>query len=141
VNEPIRTSIRWNEFTSGLKPMPRGEAYNIAMKAAGLAVLILASVLSVGAQEIKHAPTAAQCQADVKVWTAQVTEVKTLRFAELYHRKGELVECSEVDERASDNYMELAKTYVFEMFNRTSAFIVRHNLAQQMVKEDEEGLR
>jgi hypothetical protein len=112
-------------------------------------------------QEPKHAPTIAQCQADVKLWynTADATEYTkaqdalnddntpnrtayaTLPISEVRLRMLEMTDCARVDDANFRNYHE-AHEFYYGIFNdRLFRFMQRHNLFPQFATEDAEGKR
>jgi hypothetical protein len=111
------------------------------MKIVGLLFLLMIARV-VHAQEVKHAPTVAQCQADMKLWRAQSKDERTaLPYAELYNRKTEMLDCSDIDETLESGYLKVAQNYIFEMGARTEHFIQRHDLIGEFIQEDKAGKR
>lgn len=116
-------------------------------------------VVSTTAQE--HAPTAAQCQADVAVWgdseiinqylnaelysyqtkTANRAEISKLGWQEVDAREAEMAVCPKVDPQGAKRYVDTANFYEMVMGHRLGDFVMRHNLWQQFSKEDAEGER
>lgn len=118
--------------------------------------LLLLVALSPFAQE--HAPTVEQCRADAKLWhqpmhadsTHQV--VKKMAYPELAARAGEMYDCIQVDDardiksvNASDEiiiaYYSLETIYAEQLASRYRGFIIRYNLNDQFLAEDDEGKR
>jgi len=107
-----------------------------------LAVFVLTA--SVTAQ-VEHAPTVAQCQADQRLWLAQVEDIDHRsdlpKFFEINDRMKEMGECEKVDpvnrRRYSDTQCELGA----EQTLRLMKFIQRHNLLDQFTDEDAVGKR
>jgi hypothetical protein len=111
----------------------------------------------------QHAPTAQTCRADVSLWysdeihleykKAQLawlgdkvpnrTDIARLPLTEVDARTVELLECVQVDADYGqhDRYYEAATFYEGVSADRYYRFIVRHNLLQQLRREDEQGLR
>jgi hypothetical protein len=130
------------------------------MRTIAITILILATAPAF-AQQIEHAPTAAQCQADVAVWysneiateymnaqTAWVTDGKPnkteggkMSFTEATARMHEMFECQLVDKGKVGLYHE-AGTFFYGIYaDRAIDFIERHHLWAEFRKEDAEGLR
>jgi hypothetical protein len=108
-------------------------------------LLVILAMLTVGAmaQDIKHAPTAVQCQADIAVWRAESkVDIEALAVNTLVGRANELSDCSKI--LVSDG-SEWARTmraaYDQHIENRYVHFLMRHGLGQQMVDEDAKGAR
>jgi hypothetical protein len=107
------------------------------------------------AQDVRHAPTVAQCQADATLWKSQADEfflaygtrdtrnmfVMKLTAKELHARSGEMGDCAKVDVDRSSDYFSVASSY-FELFaGRMNNFLTRHDLMGQFYQEDEGGAR
>lgn len=108
-----------------------------------LTVIFALLTISAMAQEIEHATTAAQCEADIAVWKAQdKAHIESLPVNTLVSRANELSDCSKV---LVGDGAELAFTlravYDQHVENRYVHFLMRHNLGQQMVDEDAKGAR
>ena len=128
------------------------------MKKASL-LLGLLLVVPVTAQE--HAPTAAQCQADVAVWGntdtlseyAQAqsafvrdgipnrTGIAKLSWTELTGRVSEMADCSKVDPQQAVRYSTAWLLYTTVESNRVNNFMTRHDLWSQFKEEDAQGKR
>jgi|SRR5580700_6017799 hypothetical protein len=106
-------------------------------------VILAMLTMSSAAQDIQHAPTAAQCQADIAVWTAQSkADIVALPVNALVSRANELSDCSKVlDGDASEWARTMRAVYDQHIENRYVHFIMRHGLGQQMVDEDAKGAR
>lgn len=122
-----------------------------------LAVLLLA--WAGFAQE--HAPLAAQCQADLGLWsnvqqrieyrnaetehfsngTPNKSEINKLSFREIASRAHEMGQCADVDPPRRDDYNNAVSFYVEVLSDRKSSFIDRHHLMHQLIAEDEAGRR
>jgi len=108
-----------------------------------LLVMLAMFSMSAVAQDIQHAPTAAQCQADIAVWKAESkVDIEALAVNTLVGRANELSDCSKV---LVGDGSELARTlravYDQHIENRYAHFVMRHGLGQQMVDEDAKGAR
>ncbi len=115
----------------------------------------------VHAKPQQHAPTLETCRADRAVWynsemsteymkaeTARVsdgmknrTPSAKLPLAEIITRHHEMADCQAVDPGNSDAYRAATEFYYGIYTDRCISFIVRHNLMEQLRKEDAEGLR
>ena len=130
------------------------------MRTIAITILILATAPAF-AQQVEHAPTAAQCQADVAVWysaemsteylnaqTAWITDRKPnktpagkMKVSEAIARMNEMFDCRLVDEEKSDLYQRAGNFYYGIYADRAIDFIGRHHLWPEFRKEDAEGLR
>jgi hypothetical protein len=127
-----------------------------------LATLTLATLAPVANSESqKHAPTVEACRADLALWydVESATEYKKaetlhitggaknstpaakLPLREVNARVIEMGKCSHVDTTRSDAYVGANDFYAGVQGDRYFAFIVRHNLMPQIMKEDAQGLR
>lgn len=113
------------------------------------------------AQEPKHAPLAAQCQADVRVWYSDqmfidyneaqaewhrhsIPNHKTpseVGVRELRARQNEMGQCMSVDPQNESLYLEAFRFYFGVFTDRVVEFMDRHGLRKQMEREDAAGLR
>jgi hypothetical protein len=107
--------------------------------------LVIVALLTMGAmaQDIKHAPTAAQCQADIAVWKAESkVDIEALALNTLLGRANELSDCSKVlVSDGSDWAQTMRAVYDQHIEKRYVHFLMRHGLGQQMVDEDAKGAR
>jgi hypothetical protein len=130
------------------------------MRTMVIAILILATAPAF-AQQIEHAPTAAQCQADVAVWyspeasteyqkaqTAWTTDHKPnrtpggkMKVMEAIARMDEMFDCQLVDPQKEDLYYRAGNFYYGIYADRAINFISRHQLWPEFRKEDAAGLR
>jgi len=104
----------------------------------------LVLTVSLIGQEIKHAPTVAQCQADERLWISSVEHhnddtLPPLRV--LWNWALETEDCQKVDPDNQRLYFNLSSEIIALRLTRMSHFLDRHNLYQQFVQEDEEGKR
>ena len=126
---------------------------------ASLMLAILAPIANSESQ--KHAPSIETCRADLALWydVASATEYKKaetlhltggtknstpaakLPLKEVNARIIEMGNCSHVDTARSDAYVGANDFYAGVQGDRYFAFIVRHNLMPQIMKEDAQGLR
>jgi hypothetical protein len=123
----------------------RGET----MRTIILTIILLASSLAFG-QDIQHAPTAAQCQADIAVWKGEnKAHIESLPVHDLIVRAQEMKECVDVlaDGKAKgwadeiETAMTVELIYGQHIAHRYLDFLVRHRLEQQMADEDAAGQR
>jgi hypothetical protein len=128
---------------------------------AATAVLAFASVAR--DQEPQYAPTVQTCRADVSLWYSDnihleyknaqlawlsdkvpnLTHTARLPLTEVDARTIEILECVQVDVdyNQHDRYYEAATFYQGISADRYYGFVVRHNLLQQLRREDKQGLR
>jgi hypothetical protein len=141
------------------------------MAALPLAGLLLYCLLNVSAsttaasrtrqQQMQHAPLPEQCRADFALWyninldieytnaeaahisdgTPNRTETNKLHLTEVNERTRELLDCRKVDSSRQDDYLEAVKFYQEIVANREYNFIIRHDLWNQLMREDAEGKR
>jgi hypothetical protein len=122
-------------------------------------LLILFIVPRATGQE--HAPTAAQCQADVSVWgdftlkseykdgviaylsngTPNKTDVAKLGWDEVVARRTEMGTCTKVDAQNFAKYSDALQFYNSVTADRLFDFVTRHNLWPQFKSEDAQGKR
>lgn len=115
--------------------------------------------LPVGSQE--HAPTIDVCRADLAVWgrasdqneyhAAQALTIRDgapnnsaigrLGLRELHAREKEMFECQDVDSHRAGAYGEVEDFYSSVNCDRFKDFVYRHNLYDQLLKEDSQGDR
>jgi hypothetical protein len=109
----------------------------------------------------QHAPTVAQCQADVALWgatnmeteynkaetahtnvgTPNPTNLDKLPLDEIASRQVEMGDCARVDEGNYQQYYD-ANTFYYGIFaSRVISFVKRHGLWDQMKAEDTKGIR
>ena len=109
-----------------------------------LAVLFPFSGTKWMAQDVEHAPTVAQCQADQRLWLAQLerdggTDAVSFRTLRLWGN--EMTECADVDPPNSFRYLNTLSETAFVQILRLQDFLVRHNITDQFYAEDEAGKR
>jgi hypothetical protein len=106
-----------------------------------------------------HAPSMEQCVADMRLWSSQMddylvaetariksgspdkSQLMGLTMRQLNDRASEMVDCVAVDPSGQVDYKEEASEYNDAYRDRYERYIVRHHLMDQVLKEDEEGLR
>jgi hypothetical protein len=127
-----------------------------------LLLVIAMSLIGTIACAQQHAPLAAQCQADVRLWanervkneyldaedlksksgTNNRSEINSLNVHELVKREHELGQCKDVDPEHRSEYSTALKFYLSVMDDRRSYFMSRHpDIYDQFVKEDAAGER
>jgi hypothetical protein len=115
----------------------------VKMKKTLLAVVILLAVPAIG-QEVEHAPTVAQCQADQRLWLSKLESSDLLK--DVTHRTlndwaEEMAKCKVVDPENHWKYYNTGAEALAEQSSRETGFIIRHGLWQQFVDEDAAGKR
>ncbi|HXO04871.1 MAG TPA: hypothetical protein VN884_04480 [Candidatus Sulfotelmatobacter sp.] len=108
-----------------------------------LAVAIVLAVPALG-QEVKHAPTVAQCQADQKLWLSKLEDdrgIDDVKFETLDGWQQEMKDCKEVDEINGRKYFNVMTEIEAEFSRRELDFIVRHHQFDQFLAEDAAGQR
>jgi hypothetical protein len=109
-----------------------------------LAALVLLFAVSSSTQEVEHAPTVAQCQADQALWISKLeseTGVSTVKFRTLDAWQREMNDCKQVDETNSYKYFNVETEVEAEFSRREFDFIVRRGLLNQFMNEDAAGKR
>jgi len=107
-----------------------------------LTALVLLFSVSSSTQEVEHAPTAAQCQADERVWSKQFYEspaVPTLKTLRAW--QNELHICRTVDAGHRNSYHEFFVEIMAGEDGRAMNFLIRHDLDSKFMEEDAAGQR
>jgi hypothetical protein len=147
-----------------LVPRQRLEEKMKLFYAATVLCLIALPVQRAAAQG-DHAPTVARCRADWNLWLYQLTEYNKaetarlksgtpdhtelhgLTMAQLTERDQEMRACAHVDpskgdpSQGGDDYTLLGAGYTSAWKDRYVAFVYRHNLNEQLLREDKAGVR
>jgi hypothetical protein len=113
------------------------------VKAAFIILAFLFSVPSIH-QEVKHAPTVDQCQADQRLWLSKLEDdrgTNDVKFETLEAWQREMKDCKEVDEINGRKYFNVMTEIEAEFSRRELDFIVRHNQFDQFLAEDTAGKR
>jgi hypothetical protein len=113
------------------------------MKTLLLAVAILIAVPALG-QEVKHAPTAAQCQADQRLWLSTLESnhgFEDVRMPTLVAWEHEMSQCQAVDPPNNIKYYNTWGEGKAEESLRERDFITRHGFYDQFIAEDAAGKR
>ena len=113
-----------------------------------LCVCVFATTFAMG-QDVKHAPTAEQCRADIAVWKAETnspTTINAIPFTTLAMRTEEMSDCSHVllDVHDHDGWAwthTLVEIYLRKMVNREGRFIDAQGLGVKFIDEDAKGTR
>jgi hypothetical protein len=116
-------------------------ALGCLMFACGAVVASLASGRP--AQEIKHAPTVAQCQADQRLWLSKLEDsasASSVSYNTLADWVDEMGDCAKVDPAGHSLYENVEAEAVEIIMVRYLRYLHRHHLYEQFVAEDEAGV-
>jgi hypothetical protein len=134
------------------------------MKRIGWLFLILSGSLSfaqTASPQVQHAPTFEACDADLRLWTAQIPGypnssfeqgqegTKLLTATEMYNRISYINECAQAypvfykSRNANElpGTLSLVQVYIVEIAQRHNHFLERHALSAKFQEEDEAGKR
>jgi hypothetical protein len=107
------------------------------------AVLILTASLAGQVEQIEHAPTVAQCQADQRLWDYQITnqaeKLPDIKVLQKWNR--EMGECESIDPSNKLPYFVTVDEVDGEMLIRMMHYLQRHDTLKEFVHEDEAGKR
>ena len=103
-----------------------------------LLILFVSLTTDVNAQEVKHAPTVAQCQADGRLWLKEA-ERSGLDYETMEARARAMLDCESVDPANQRTYSNVGTTLIIDQAKRVRHFLFRHGLYDQFIKEDREG--
>jgi hypothetical protein len=97
-------------------------------------------------QEIEHAPTVAQCQADQRLWLSKLEDnpphgIDDVTYGTLIAWMREMSQCMEVDPSNRHGYFNTIAEAEGGKRWRLEDFLKRHNLWEQFKQEDAEGKR
>ena len=94
-------------------------------------------------QDIEHAPTVAQCQADQRLWLSQMEpEHQTLPiWSAMAERIAEMDSCGKVDPDHSKEYENTCHELEFNLADRFMDFIKRNGMWGQFTAQDKAGKR
>ena len=112
------------------------------MKRFWLLWFVLVSVSAVRSQEVKPAPTAAQCRADQRLWFSEISDdekageaeglrepvAASLRFQQLNFLILQMHDCARIDPEFKKEYYETSDDAGVSANNRLVHFLYRHNL-------------
>ncbi len=138
------STIRSSSTTERLSPFPPG--HTVASPNGGttrltLAVAIILSASLTG-QQVKHELTAAQCQADQRLWLDEAENSHThLNFVNMDGWLMELHDCERVDSNNRFIYHNTESEVIAEQALRMESFIQRHGLWNKFINEDSAGKR
>jgi hypothetical protein len=114
------------------------------MRKLWLLLAIAVPLQPVCSQEGQHALTVEQCRADQNLWLSKLANrpgVANVSFKELRGWFNEMNDCESVDpDRQIQYYNTKSETHT-EQLMRLEHFILRHNLWDQFIAEDEQGNR
>jgi hypothetical protein len=125
------------------------------------AFLLFGLLLALPAIGQEHAPTVAQCQADIAIWgdtnleieyrdataaflsvgTPNKSKVNNLGLDKVVARMTEMDDCGKVDPQGLVKYSNAAAFYEAAFKDRFVGFVKRHNLLPQLKLEDAQGKR
>jgi hypothetical protein len=95
--------------------------------------------------QIEHAPTAAQCQADQRLWLSKIEEnpnsTSLPAYSVLTKWELEMGDCQKVDPKNQWVYFNTATEALTVQASRLENFITRHNLYKEFIEEDAAGKR
>lgn len=112
------------------------------MKLLALAALVF--VTAAWSQEVKHAPSIAQCRADQRLWFSKITDSDSLRATSILQLEGwttVMNDCKEVDADNVRPYLDVITLIKGEEAVRLINFVSRHHLTDQFLAEDAAGKR
>jgi hypothetical protein len=93
-------------------------------------------------QEVKHAPTVAQCQADQRLWLSNLEDSPKLpAYDTLTKWEAEMMDCQTVDPDNKAKYYNTLEEASEVAGLRLMNFVTRHNLWAQFYAEDSSGKR
>jgi hypothetical protein len=102
-------------------------------------------VLTAVGQDVQHAPTVAQCQADQRLWLSEIEEhgdsPRLPKFLEVDERRLEMLACKAVDPENRWRYYNTAAEIESLQEHRLNDFIARHDMWQKFLDEDAAGKR
>lgn len=112
------------------------------MKSLPLIILIVFVFVAVG-QEIQHAPTVAQCQADQRLWDYEFIHQseKLPDVGVLQKWNSEMRDCMKVDPQTQLQYVFTVGEIDAETELRMMHFLQRHNMLADFKTEDAAGKR
>jgi hypothetical protein len=112
------------------------------MKRISILIVFVFVFVAVG-QEIQHAPTVAQCQADQRLWDYQlINQSEKLPDIEVLQKwNSELRDCMKADPQNRLQYFITVDEVDGETLLRMMHFLQRHNTLKDFVNEDDAGKR
>ena len=124
-----------------------------------VSVLVLFLAMSQPVCSQDHAPTSDQCKADMRLWSAQLDDYEQKETARIQsgfpnnsiasgwtlpqvtNRAKEMMTCTVVDRWYALEFTKTEGRLRQVYMNRLVRFVQRHNLMQQLLQEDADGLR
>ena len=124
-------------------------------RCAFISLLLFGSICVMPQEGAEHAPTRAQCRADVDAWLADRWNIKRLSARQIQVRTIELSQCGQAyhdllrwkeDPTATSagktsDLEAILSLYDMETHERYDSFLSRHGLLVQFYGEDEAGKR
>lgn len=107
-----------------------------------LVLAIVAFTSLAWGQEIEHAPTVAQCQADQRLWLSELEgDASSIAYTTLRDWSIEMGTCWKVDPTHEAAYYNTYSEATTVEGQRTRTFIQRHQLWERFLTEDAAGKR
>ena len=111
-----------------------------------LLLLMVIPLQLIHSQELKHAPTVAQCRADQRLWLSPLEQfgingVTNVSYKELSAEMSEMVNCANIDPVWGPQYTNTLEEISAVQLSRVENFFHRHNLYDQFLAEDAQGKR
>lgn len=108
--------------------------------------LLIVGVFVVAAvgQDVQHAPTVAQCQADQRLWISRIEKGDSSNLPKWAVISGwytEISDCEKVDPTHKWDYYNLAAEISATQARRMYHFIKSHDMWQKFLDEDAAGKR
>ena len=114
------------------------------MKHLFILAVVLTTSLTVG-QDVQHAPTVAQCQADQRLWLSQMESDHGQGSLPAYpvvdKWKWEMDDCMSVDPENKVRYYNTESEVWVVQTARTADFLKRHQMWETFFEEDAAGKR
>ena len=119
------------------------------MKPLALALIVVSLTTSLTTAQVEHAPTVAQCQADQRLWFAQVQgDAETIgggdtlpaNYTTLSQWRREMYDCG-ADAENRRKYTDTDRELAVIMKMRLADFIRRQQLWDKFLEEDAAGQR
>jgi hypothetical protein len=118
----------------------------ILLPAFVVAVLVASLASGQPPQQVEHAPTVEQCQADRAYWMSKLEQpdehgTDDVSYATLRDWRNEMRKCEVVDRANAVRYYNAMAESQAEQMNRMRDFLERHNLLDEFLAEDAAGKR
>jgi hypothetical protein len=115
------------------------------MKKLWLLLLMVTPLQLTHAQQVHHAPTVAQCRANQQLWLSKLQTKGyvslSVHYLELDYWLLEMENCLKVDHNFEARYRYTENEIFVEEGSRLRNFLKRHNLVDQFMAEDAQGMR